>query len=79
MSKLTRQMQKVSGNGRPSNGATLVAPDHDQIAKLAYQLWQRRGCPVGSPEEDWNRAQGMLQNDADNRLSRTAAANLQSA
>jgi hypothetical protein len=26
---------------------------HADIAKLAYELWQARGCPQGSPEEDW--------------------------
>jgi len=26
---------------------------HDDIARLAYELWQARGCPHGSPEEDW--------------------------
>ena len=23
------------------------------IAALAYELWKARGCPVGSPEQDW--------------------------
>jgi Protein of unknown function (DUF2934) len=31
------------------------------IANLAYELWQQRGCPVGSPEEDWDRAEQLLQ------------------
>jgi hypothetical protein len=31
------------------------------IANLAYELWQQRGCPQGSPEEDWNRAEQLLQ------------------
>ena len=26
---------------------------HDEIAALAHELWQARGCPEGSPEEDW--------------------------
>lgn len=26
---------------------------HEFIAKLAYQLWKERGCPLGSPEVDW--------------------------
>jgi hypothetical protein len=29
---------------------------HDDIARLAHELWQGRGCPQGSPEEDWFRA-----------------------
>jgi hypothetical protein len=30
---------------------------HQQISLRAYQLWQERGCPIGSPEEDWLRAE----------------------
>ena len=26
---------------------------HEFVAKLAYQLWERRGRPCGSPEVDW--------------------------
>jgi hypothetical protein len=27
--------------------------EQDQIAALAYALWEARGCPEGSPEDDW--------------------------
>jgi hypothetical protein len=33
---------------------------HEQITALAYALWQERGCPEGSPEEDWFRAEKEL-------------------
>ena len=33
---------------------------HDDIAALAHRLWQDRGCPIGSPEEDWFEAQRQL-------------------
>jgi hypothetical protein len=33
---------------------------HAEIAALAYQLWQARGCPAGSPEEDWFHAAEQL-------------------
>jgi hypothetical protein len=32
----------------------------EDIAKLAYALWQRRGCPEGSPENDWIEAEQQL-------------------
>ena len=32
----------------------------NDIATLAYRLWQERGCPIGSPEEDWFRAEELL-------------------
>jgi hypothetical protein len=36
------------------------ADRHEEIAKLAYQLWERRGRPVGSPEIDWRAAESVL-------------------
>jgi Protein of unknown function (DUF2934) len=32
----------------------------DEIAKLAYELWERRGGPLGSPEIDWYAAESAL-------------------
>ena len=28
----------------------------EEIARRAYNLWENRGKPMGSPEEDWHRA-----------------------
>ena len=39
-------------------------PSHDQIAKLAEKYWAERGRPVGSPEEDWLRAERELRGKA---------------
>jgi hypothetical protein len=33
---------------------------HEAIACLAYAHWQERGCPCGSPEEDWFHAEKQL-------------------
>ena len=33
-----------------------------EIAVLAYQYWQERGCPIGSDQEDWFRAEETLKN-----------------
>ncbi len=43
----------------PSEGAE--AENHEKIAELAYELWQARGCPYGSPENDWFRAEEQLE------------------
>ena len=32
----------------------------EDIARLAYSLWEARGCQDGSPEEDWFRAEREL-------------------
>ena len=37
---------------------------HDRIAEQAYLYWQARGCPEGSPEEDWFRAEQELRKKA---------------
>ncbi len=26
---------------------------HEFVAKVAYQLWEQRGRPLGSPDADW--------------------------
>lgn len=33
---------------------------HEEIARLAYSLWEARGCQGGSPDEDWIRAEQEL-------------------
>lgn len=40
------------------------------IAARSYELWQERGCPVGSPEVDWFRAEDELRE----RYTRTRSA-----
>ena len=34
---------------------------HEQVARLAYVLWQERGRPEGSPEVDWYQAEEQVQ------------------
>jgi hypothetical protein len=38
----------------------MSSPTPEQISILAYQLWRERGCPHGSPEEDWKHAEEIL-------------------
>ncbi|MGD0361217.1 MAG: DUF2934 domain-containing protein [Bryobacteraceae bacterium] len=39
-----------------SGHAAAHAAGEDDIAARAYAYWEARGCPQGSPEEDWFRA-----------------------
>jgi hypothetical protein len=41
----------------------------EDIARLAYALWQERGCPIGSPESDWFEAEQKLVRSAERRES----------
>lgn len=42
----------------PSSESSPINPE--EIAALAYTLWQARGCPEGSPEIDWLQAEQQL-------------------
>lgn len=42
------------------HGHTTDASEHARIAVRAHQLWQARGCPEGSSDEDWLRASDEL-------------------
>lgn len=37
-----------------------MSASHEDIERRAFQLWQERGCPVGSPEVDWAQAEDEL-------------------
>jgi len=51
-------LRNEAQNARTGDGAHAVAQETKgrDTAALAYRLWQARGCPQGSPEEDWFRA-----------------------
>jgi hypothetical protein len=45
---------------RPDLESLLAALEHQRIAALAYFFWQERGAPVGSPDDDWLRAERYI-------------------
>ncbi len=42
-----------------------VADRARAIAELAYHFWEERGCPEGSPEEDWYKAELTIDRQQD--------------
>jgi hypothetical protein len=42
----------------------LEGVDERAVAALAYQLWQERGCHIGSDQADWFRAEQELKNQS---------------
>src|SRR5215475_14421793 len=42
---------------------------HEEIARVAYLLWEARGCQHGGAEDDWRRAEEQLR-----QLARVAGA-----
>ena len=45
---------------RAESDATVVVPANEEIAALAYALWEARGGVGGSSEEDWLAAEASL-------------------
>jgi hypothetical protein len=43
-------------------------PSQNEIVELARVFWRARGCPDGSPQEDWYRAEQQLTAQSESRL-----------
>ena len=57
------KMALVAGSESPQNATQNVISEPSnqrEISALAYELWIQRGCPLGSPEVDWFRAEEEL-------------------
>jgi hypothetical protein len=50
-------------------GHGIAAFGHADIAARAYELWQERGCPEGSSEEDWYQAAQQLRSRVESHKS----------
>lgn len=61
----------VSKRSGVTSGPTPL--EQNSIAALAYQFWQARGCPFGSPEEDWFRAEAELRAHTPQQIRTMAA------
>ena len=46
-------------------GSTLQEGEerYRQIQRLAYELWEKRGSPAGSPDADWHEAEQLVDNE----------------
>jgi hypothetical protein len=54
------EMNKPPRTPGASHSQALEISMQEDIAKLAYALWQQRGCPQGSAIEDWLEAERSL-------------------
>jgi hypothetical protein len=52
-SEQTRQEAEHHASPESSGGHGIHNFGHREIAELAYEHWQARGCPEGSADEDW--------------------------
>lgn len=53
-------MKTPEPNQFEKSSTDLPQPSHEEIARRAYQLWEERDKPHGSPEEDWYHAEHEL-------------------
>ena len=67
MPKTTHIHEMATANELPELAP--VSPNYDKIAALAYERWLGRGCPIGSPEVDWFRAEEELKNPTEARAA----------
>ena len=48
----------VAANVTPEE--RILGDHHQKVEQLAYRLWLDRGSPIGSDQEDWFRAEYIL-------------------
>ncbi len=72
---MSRQDKQVTTEtaGSSSTGPAATNPDPAAVAALAYRFWLERGCPFGSDQEDWFRAETTLQDECKETLQAVGA------
>jgi hypothetical protein len=59
-----RSRQALEHSREAGAGHATASFGHDEIAALAHELWQARGHPEGSADEDWFHAVKQLRSKA---------------
>jgi hypothetical protein len=68
--RLLPSFEKVNSRGEHMEHQEV---DQSKIEQVAYDFWVQRGCPMGSPEEDWFRAEQKLRRETLDRESPVAS------
>ena len=63
--KAARQTQRdkeapQAWTASPGTNHEPYLPNHEMVAKRAFEIWQRHGCPQGSEFHDWLAAEAEL-------------------
>jgi hypothetical protein len=58
--KILPSVLRINSKGESMENQEL---DQTRIEHVAYEFWVQRGCPIGSPEEDWFRAEQRLRGE----------------
>jgi hypothetical protein len=67
----TRRHSEPNRSTRGANGSYFQVSQmsmYEQIASLAYAIWEQRDCSRGSAEEDWKQAERELRHCANGVL-----------
>ena len=43
-------------------------PTHEQITRRAFQIWQEKGRPIGTEQQDWAAAERELQREREHAV-----------
>jgi hypothetical protein len=62
---MARKSTKPNSVTDHASNSSETANSTSDIAALAYELWQQRGCPEGSSEEDWYEAERKIQSQTE--------------
>ena len=68
MAKARHAPAKLGETAPVRQGNHRTTSDQTEIAAAAYRFWQDRGCPIGSDQEDWFRAEVVLKETKDRLL-----------
>ncbi len=56
--KMTKQTERIQNNDLVN--IEVPCPTHEEIATLAYNIWQSEGCPDGCAERHWYEAEAQI-------------------
>jgi len=60
---MTARKHKDAEAKAPQTESTKTEISRTLIAARAYDLWQRRGCPLGDGQQDWFSAKAELESE----------------
>jgi hypothetical protein len=64
-SNIDADLVGAAANAAKENESPDGVADYEKVKQLAHEYWHARGCPEGSPEEDWLRAEQAVKGTAE--------------
>lgn len=64
-SNIAADLEGATANPAEVNAYPNGRADYEEVKRLAHEYWHARGCPEGSPEEDWFRAEQAVKGTAE--------------